>query len=386
MSDHEQKDRQMVTILTPAGRGAIGVVRVWGKGAVEVADAAFRPARGVGLARTLPGRLRLGRLGRGLGDEVVAVVLPVGEHPAVEIQCHGGSAALELVVEALQAAGAALAEPAAWAEHEAASRIQAEALIDLANAPTLRTAEILLEQAQGALDRELARVIEEIRKESTTATKHLDCLIERGRVGLRLITGWRVVIAGRPNVGKSRLLNALAGYQRAIVHSAPGTTRDVVTVRIALEGWPMELADTAGVRTTDDPIEQSGIDRALRQAETADLVLKVLDRSEPLRDDDHALIKQRVASSLLVASKADLPPAWEPSDQALTGAPVVIVSAEQGQGLDLLIAAIVAALIPLPPEPGAGVPFRPAQLVRLQRARNALLAGDIETAIREIER
>jgi len=193
------------------------------------------------------------------------------------------------------------------------------------------------------------------------------------------------VIAGRPNVGKSRLLNTLAGYQRAIVHSAPGTTRDVVTVRTAFDGWPVELADTAGLRTADDPIEQSGIDRALRQAKTADLVLKVLDRSEPLRDEDHVLIDQPVSSSLLVASKADLPPAWEPSDPVLAGAPAVIVSAERGEGLDLLIAAIVAALVPTPSEPGAGVPFRPEQLERLQRARYALLAGDPETAIREIK-
>ena len=384
MNDHDQNDHPRVAILTPLGRGAIGVVRVWGRGAVEVVDAAFRPARGAQLARTPPGRLRLGRLGRGLGDEVVAVVL--GEDPpSVEIQCHGGSAAVELVVEALQAAGARLAEPTAWAEHQASSRVQAEALVDLANAPTLRTAEILLEQSQGALDRELAEVIEEIRSDTTAAVKHLDRLMERGRVGLRLLTGWRVVIAGRPNVGKSRLLNALAGFQRAIVHSEPGTTRDVVTERTAFDGWPLELADTAGLRATDNPIEQSGIDRALRQSATADLVLEVLDRSEPLRDDDHLLIKQPVSSALLVANKADLPPAWEPSDPVLAGAPVVIVSAERGEGLDLLIAAIVAALVPTPPEPGAGVPFRPAQFVRLESARHALLAGELETAIRELE-
>ncbi len=107
------------------------------------------------------------------------------------------------------------------------------------------------------------------------------------------------------------------------------------------------------------------------QTETADLVLKVLDRSEPLRDDDHVLINRPV-SSLVVASKADLPPAWEPCDRVLAGAPVVIVSAERSEGLDLLIAAIVAALVPIPPEPGPGVPFRPAQLERLQRARDAL--------------
>ena len=132
----------------------------------------------------------------------------------------------------------------------------------------------------------------------------------RGQVGVRLTTGWRVVIAGRPNVGKSRLLNALAGYQRAIVDPTPGTTRDLVTALTAFDGWPVELVDTAGVRETDDAIERSGIDRTLRQTETADLVLKVLDRSEPLQVDDRTLMSGP-GPALLVAGKADLPPAWE---------------------------------------------------------------------------
>ncbi len=372
-----------MTILTAQGRGAIGVVRVWGRGAVEATDAAFRPMRGRRLAETPPGRLRLGRMGRGLGDEVVAVVIDENP-PAVEIQCHGGPAALRLVFEALQDAGAVPAEPASWAEHHAASPIQAAALVDLARAPTLRTAEILLEQAQGALDRELSQVVQEIRGSGGTALRHLERLIERGRVGLRLTTGWRVVIAGRPNVGKSRLLNALAGYQRAIVDPTPGTTRDAVTVATAFDGWPVGLVDTAGLRSTHDTIERSGIERALRQTQSADLVLKVLDRSEPLRPDDRTLVTTP-GQALIVASKADLPPAWEPSDQAFGSEPVLVVSAERALGLDRLIAATVAALVPTSPDPGAGVPFRPEQLERLQRARDALRAGHAEQAIVHIE-
>jgi len=390
--DQDQHPRLLVTILTPQGRGAIGVVRVWGRGAVAVADAVFRPARGAGLARTPAGRLRLGRIGRGAGDEVVAVVIEE-DPPAVEIQCHGGSAALGLVVEALREAGAELAEPALWAEHTGESSIMAAALLDLTRAPTLRTAEILLEQAQGALDRELTRLIEELRGPHRSALEHLDRLIARGLVGVRLTTGWRVVIAGRPNVGKSRLLNALAGYQRAIVDPTPGTTRDVVTVATTFDGWPVELVDTAGLRETDSAIERSGIDRALRQTETADLVLKVLDRSEPLQVEDRTLI-DRPGPSLLVASKADLPPAWELCEAA-GSATILAVSAERGDGLDGLLAAVIARLVPLAPEPGAGVPlapepgagvpFRPAHLDRLERARVALERGDHELAIQSIE-
>jgi tRNA modification GTPase len=372
------------------------------------------------------GRLRLGRMGEGLGDEVVAVILPGEDPPSVEIQCHGGPAAIGLVIEALEAAGAKQAGVSDWALHQGASRIEAEAMIDLAGAPTLRTAEILLEQAQGALERELAHVIHEIRECSrgsgatpragsvspdgvrfrgsgvspesvcsrgsgvspdtpSIAVEHLDRLLKRGKTGIRLLKGWRVVIAGRPNVGKSRLLNALAGYARAIVHSAPGTTRDVVTVATAFEGWPVELVDTAGFRATEDTVERSGIERALRQTETADLILKVLDRSEPLGDEDRQVIS-RPGPSLLVASKADLPAAWEPSDPVLAGRPIQVVSAERGDGLNELQRAIVVALLSDPPEPAVGVPFRAFHLECLERAREALHGGDPDRAIDEIHR
>src|SRR5206468_12815742 len=117
----------------------------------------------------------------------------------------------------------------------------------------------------------------------------LDRVIRRAAVGLRLISGWKVVIAGRPNVGKSRLFNAMAGFARAIVDPTPGVTRDVVTFRTAFGGWPVELADTAGLRATEDAIESMGIARSRREQVDADLVLLVLDRSELLQPTDHEL-------------------------------------------------------------------------------------------------
>jgi tRNA modification GTPase len=360
--------------MTPTGRGAIGVVQVWGEGAVEAANAVFRPARGARLIETPPGRPRLGRVGRGAGDEVVAVVL-ADDPPAVEIQCHGGPVAIELVVETLGKAGAGLAGPEEWAGSRASSSIRAEALVDLARATTVRTAEILLEQHLGALDRELEGLTEEIDQGPEVALGHLDRLIARGDVGLRLISGWRVVIAGRPNVGKSRLLNALAGYQRAIVDPTPGTTRDAVSVRISLDGWPIELLDTAGLRTTDDAIERSGIERAIRRQAEADLVLRLVDRSGPLRDEDRELMASP-GPSLQVASKADLPPAWDEAALGSVPGPIFVVSAESGEGLDRLIAGIVGRLVPEPPGPGAGVPFQGKQIRCLDHARAALIEGD----------
>ena len=123
----------------------------------------------------------------------------------------------------------------------------------------------------------------------------LDALIERGALGLRLLSGWKVVLIGRPNVGKSRLLNALSGFRRAIVDELPGTTRDVVAFRTAFGGWPVELADTAGIRATPDEVEHLGIERAKEELRTADLVLLVLDRSEYLRPIDVQLIATTAA-------------------------------------------------------------------------------------------
>lgn len=365
-----------MTTLTAHGRGAIGVVAVWGPGAVDVVDAAFRPARGGPLAATPPGRPRLGRIGRGLGDEVVAVVLEA-DRPSVEVQCHGGPTAIALVVEALQRAGAEPAEPARWAEHRAGSPIQAEALVDLARAETVRAATILLDQSQGALDRALDELAAALGHEPATAVlERLERLIARGRVGTRLTAGWRVVIRGRPNVGKSRLLNALAGYQRAIVDPTPGTTRDVVTVAAAFDGWPVQLIDTAGVRETEDELERAGIERAEHHAASADVVLQVLDRSEPLADEDRVLLlTPSVVPTIPVANKSDLPPAWGEGELSAAGRVAVTVSAERGDGLDELMDAVVATLIPDPPPAGAGVPFRPRHVERLREAADGLRRG-----------
>jgi tRNA modification GTPase len=376
LSPESQGPSPSLAVVTSPGRGAIAMVRVWGEGALAVVDAVFRPARGVGLARTAPGRLRVGRIGAGLGDEVVAVVLG-GDPPEVEVQCHGGPAPVALVVEALAAGGARVRGQGAWARHSAGSPLRAEAALTLASAPTLRAAEILLDQAEGALDAELRRAIE---ADPAEAVAILGVLIGRSRVGVRLVRGWRVVLAGRPNVGKSRLLNALAGFDRAIVDPSPGTTRDVVTIPVALDGWPVELADTAGLRDAGDPIEAQGVALARDRQRQADLVVVVLDRSGPLGDPDHAILAGH-PGGLVLANKCDLPAAW---DEAALGA--LAVSAERGDGVEALVGAVAARLVPHPPPPGSGVPFRPIHARRLAAIRTRLASGDRGRALRSIGR
>jgi tRNA modification GTPase len=205
----------------------------------------------------------------------------------------------------------------------------------------------------------------------------LDLLIQSASVGLKLVPGWRVALAGRPNVGKSRLLNALLGYDRAIVAPTPGTTRDVVATGTAFAGWPVELADTAGLRASDDPIESEGVARARAHQREADLVLLVLDRSEPLTEEDRRLIAEH-PGALAVANKADLPTAWDFAGLA--------VSAARGDGVERLADEIGRRLVPDPPPPGSALPFRPRQVRRLELIRDTLARGEVERAALSIRR
>ncbi len=406
--------RASVAEVSAPGRGAIATLRVWGPDAVEVVASAFRPIRGPGLAQGPAGRPRVGRIGAGLGDEVVVVVLET-DPPEVEVQCHGGPGPVALVVAALVAAGATLRPPRAWARHTWGSKLRADAALALAGSSTLRAAAILLDQAEGALDDELRAIldladddalerflVERVAPEkgdrhrpstagasplfldrsdqSGTALTALDALIARAEVGCRLVTGWRVVLAGRPNVGKSRLLNALAGFDRAIVDPRAGTTRDVVTAATALGGWPVELADTAGLRPTADPIEAQGVALARAHQGAADLVLVVLDRSEPWADDDWSIL-QTHPGALVAANKSDLPGAWHEADLG-----ALPVSAERGDGIGTLVDALAARLVPEVPPPGSGVPFRSIQVRRLRAIRDRLAAGDCDRARRSLGR
>lgn len=365
-------------ILTPEGRGAICVVGIWGPGALEVADAVFRPRHGDSLALTRVGRPRLGRIGDGLGDEVVAVVTRA-EPPQVEVHCHGGPAASALVVNALMTAGAERRQPVAWVRHTSRSLVAAEAEVDIMRATTVRTAEILLDQAQGSLEAETRQLLARLPFDPATVLQGIQTLIHRSAVGLRLVKGWKVVLAGRPNVGKSRLLNALAGYDRSIVDPTPGTTRDIVTIRTAFDGWPVELADTAGIRFSDDAIEAAGIASSRRRLEHADLVLLVLDRSTALTRPDRDLLEAE-GHALVVANKADLTPAWRPSTGYLT------VSAERGDGIEALCREIARRLVPDAASPGSAVPFRQAQVRRLEEAAQAIREGLPKLARARLER
>jgi tRNA modification GTPase len=367
--------------LTPAGTGAIATLALRGPRAWEVVRELFRPhATGAGLpAEAEPGRVWLGRLGedpKAAADEVVMVVKRGAPAPWVEVHCHGGREVIRMLLEMFAARGI---EVCSWQQLEsrtATDLLQAGALAALAEARTTRTAAVLLDQYHGAFGRQVGAVRAALgREDHAEAGRILEELTRYAAVGRHLTAPWRVVIAGAPNVGKSSLVNALAGYQRSVVAATPGTTRDVVTTLIAVDGWPVELTDTAGLRPLADNLEQQGIDLARRAAEQADLCLWVLDAATaPVWPDAAA------GAVRLVVNKVDLPAAWDWGQAA--GA--VHVSALTGAGLAELCQAVAGWLVPESPPPDAAVPFTPALCDRVEEARRHGAAGRHQDARRAL--
>jgi tRNA modification GTPase len=354
-------DSRSARVLTGDGRGAITVIHTRGRSALETVDLAFRPFVGRPLKSSPPGSPRFGVFGPDLGEDVVVVRLE-GDPPEVEIHCHGGIASTRRACEILKASGFMLVDPRDDPRISAAEDA-------LASATTLRTAQILQDQVDGAWDRESEDIRSLFALGGSQLLPRVDELLVRSTVGLRLITGWRVVMAGRPNVGKSRLMNALAGYDRSVVSPFAGTTRDIVTCRISVDGWPIEIADTAGLRRGSSELESSGIALARERVASSDLVLVVLDRSSPLEGEDLALIDAH-PEALVVANKLDLEPAWDIG--AIIAQPL---SAATGEGLDEFLAAMSRRLVPQVPPVDSAVPFTRSQVEWLRRIRAELTNG-----------
>ena len=368
--------------LTPPGRGAVATLRVEGPRAAELVAGRFHAANGRPLASFAADRPVFGHFSLTAptpsetspspGEEVIVRRLA---DDAVELHCHGGTAAAAMIQQAMIELGC---RPATWQEWIAGHEpdpIAAASRIALADARTERTASILLDQYHGAL----RRAIEAIRQalsaaDVASARAQLGDLLARASVGRHLTAPWRVVLAGQPNVGKSSLINALVGYQRAIVHPTPGTTRDVVTAVTAIDGWPVELCDTAGLRASDHPVERAGVELARGQLQSADLVLLVFDASRPWSPADQLQLDER-PDALAVHNKSDLGCVTEPPRP-----PGILASALAGKGIDRLLGRIAARLVPTPPPTGAAVPFTAEQIQRLQVVLAAVDRGDIPLA------
>lgn len=357
-----------VTRLTGAGRGAIATISVQGNEATSLVDGYLRLARGGSLADVPLGQFAFAywSSGSALAEEVV--VCRRSEHE-LELHCHGGEAAPTAIVETLGEAGALVADSASWVAKQVGDPIAQAARTALPHALTAKAAAVLLDQYRGALRDALQRTVELVEKNCVVeAADELGILLRFDTLGQRLTCPWRVVFSGAPNVGKSSLINAMLGYQRAIVTEFPGTTRDVLTASTAFDGWPVELVDTAGLRTGQDAVEQEGVARARQELDSADLVISVLDSTASL---DVSRGHFQLLRHLVVHSKCDLLDA-----EAIQQIDGMATSAVAGTGLAELATRIVQDLVPVPPGPGAAVPFEASQLTAIRAARAALAQND----------
>jgi tRNA modification GTPase len=390
----------IAAIVTPPGSGGIGVIRLSGPAAVSISADIFMPSHA---AAPSSHRLRHGILADPDGepiDEVLAAVMYqprsyTGED-VVEFHCHGSPVVLAQALGLCLRAGARLADPGEFTKRAFLNGrldlVQAEAVGELIASRTAAAARTSLRHLAGALSRELAEIRaamlavkaraealidfseEELDLDPTkllsdidAARARVDALVASFQRGHLLHQGAHLVLVGRPNVGKSSLLNALLGRDRAIVTAVPGTTRDVLAESVEINGIPVVIADTAGLRAEAEGIERMGIQRARDEAAAADGVLLVLDGSAPLQADDHsALAASGGTPAIAVVNKRDLPPAWDPVvlDQ-LRGIPLVQVSALTRAGIADLQDAIARLL-------GAAEIDAHVPMVTLIRHRDAL--------------
>jgi len=360
----------IAAIATPPGEGGISVIRVSGEAAISVCDCVFSGKRP--LAEAKSHTLTYGHIqhnGRVL-DEVLAAVMHApnsytGEN-VVEISCHGGVYVTQSVLAAVLESGAVLASPGEFTKRAFLNGkldlSQAEAVIDLIQAESGDAASLSVNQLKGRL----SQSIEEQRSALLSLAAHLDAMADFPDEGIGELTaeeikkdiqriyatlsdmythadqgrmirnGINTVIVGKPNVGKSSLLNALTGTERALVTETAGTTRDVIEERVRLGAARLNIFDTAGIRKNADDIEEMGIQKAMDYVKQADLVFFVLDTTRPYTQEDEAIYKLICDKKIiLLLNKAELTEKQEPPAFA-TNLPLIRISAKSGMGLSQL--------------------------------------------------
>jgi tRNA modification GTPase len=409
-------DDSIVAIATPPGRGGIGIVRISGPAARAIAARVLDRPQDLAPRHATFTRVRE-------TDEVVATYFPAphsytGEH-VVEISAHGTPVVLQAIVASAIAAGARLAEPGEFTLRAFLNGkrdlIQAEAVADLIAAATPLQARVAFDQLEGTLTERIAEIdgqlfdliarleasldfpdegyhfIEpaDVARRIACVLARLDELLAGGRTGRLIREGATAVILGRTNVGKSSIFNVLAGADRAIVTPIAGTTRDLVSERVDIEGLAVTLVDTAGWRETQDLVEREGVARSEQARSVADLVVLVLDRSEPFQpEDDELLTRTASRPRIVVLNKTDIRlsrlaeasgeggPA--PTTASLDG---IEVSAKTGAGLDDLRRAIVRELTGRESLRDSAAISNTRHIALLQQARANLVAAQNAAAV-----
>ena len=375
----------MAAISTPMGEGGIGMVRLSGPDAIVIADRAFRSPRGAPLSAQPSHTIHYGHVvvAEQIVDEVLVSIMRAPRtytrEDVVEFSCHGGIAAARAVLDAVLGAGARLAERGEFTQRAflngRISLDQAQAVLDIVRAQTALGLEAAVDRLGGRFSNDIANLrttlealladlevdidfpdldvkVDEFLPRVRALAKQTGELRARGEQGRVVREGLTVAIIGRPNVGKSTLLNALLAEERSIVAPTPGTTRDTVEEVASIGGIPVRLIDTAGLRAPTDEVEAEGVRRAEAATKRADLVLLLLDRSVALEDDDRELLlRDWGVPTIVVRNKSDL---RDHLGSALPGTAIAAldVSARDGQGLLELREKILGLLV------SGGVPSR----------------------------
>ncbi len=367
----------IAAIATPPGIGAIAVIRVSGPNAIEIVNKCFRPSGRMSLIDFPSNTIRHGYItmqAKGITIDEVMVALYrkprsyTGED-MVEIDTHGGYVVPKTVLECILDAGARLAEKGEFTQRAFLNgkmdALQAEAVMDVISAKT----ELSLRQGMSQLSGRLSREIESIRErlldcatevevgldypdeyfgdigdkvmeELNAVKERLERLLFTAVEGISLRNGINTVILGKPNVGKSSLMNRILGTDRSIVTEIPGTTRDFITETIDMRGIPLNVVDTAGIRETVGEIEREGVNRALNVAESADMILFVLDASEPIQDMDLEILdKIKDKRYIIVINKIDVNSNLDVHlirQHLGTDRHIVTISALKGEGMEKL--------------------------------------------------
>lgn len=368
-------------VLTPPARGAIATISVQGPAAVALADRFFTSLGKAKVCDANVGRILVGHWqaeGEPVGEELVVARLA---DEVVEIHCHGGVQASQRILKHLASAGCQIESWQARTISEQADAIVSEARLELPRAVTSQAALHLLDQANGALSREIDTIGKLLGSSNfEVAEQQLAHLLSLAPFGKHLTQPWLIVIAGPPNVGKSSLLNKIVGYDRAIVLDMPGTTRDVLHATTALDGWPVQFSDTAGIRTSDDAIEQAGIAKAKAALKTADLVIVMHDATD-LKPDELDQSLQELPSALHVVNKIDLADDVRvPSSNEM-----LATSAVTGQGVPQLITSIVSHLVPYVPQAHEPIPFTNRQIEGLRQAQQQVHRRQTDDALQSLQ-
>jgi tRNA modification GTPase len=380
----------IAAIATPPGIGGVGLIRVSGPAAEGIARLLFRPSPPADFLshHLYHGEIVSPATGAVLDDVLIAFLKGPRSYTGedtLEISCHGGPLILRTVLEEVLRAGARPAERGEFTKraflNDRLDLAQAEAVLDIITAQTRPGLAAAIGRLQGKLSGRVEAIRSEIidllagieadidfsgddgvEKKTGDPISRIQEIIDRiaalavtYRQGRIYREGIGVVIAGRPNVGKSSLLNRLLGEKRAIVTSIPGTTRDFIEETVDLGGIPVRLTDTAGLRTPEDAIEKEGIDLVWQRLETADAVLVLFDGSADLTADDRELLAKMTVKPLLpVLNKSDLPPRLEEGSLKgllCEGTPSAVrISAKYGDGIDRLTAALRDLVLATPAE------------------------------------